>query len=380
VSAMDRPLPGASTPGEVSTGSQSDTGGIGSSELVLKQLAAAHLVDHTRDRRVLAGLALLLSALPGTEIVGGADLGTVAIEYAVGGWEVFPLSGKLPQLTCPINKAHKTAGRPDRCRGDCGNDGHGVIDATGDPAKVASWWAKYPRANIGARVPAGLFVVDTDPRHGGEAAFSDLERRHSPLPPTLTCFSGRGDGGRHRYLLHPGGELCSAGLPDGIDIKTHKGYVVVPQSLHPDTGKPYRWDDLTFPPAEPPTWLVDLLRPSPRAPRPSTPRASTVNSDSVADWFDASHTWADVLEAAGWTEVYGGWRHPTATSPLSATVTNDCLFVYSTNTQFEVTETGRPYGYTKLRAWAVLHHHGDLRTAARAAIELRRAATGRLAS
>jgi hypothetical protein len=50
------------------------------------------------------------------------------------------------------------------------------------------------------------------------------------------------------------------------------------------------------------------------------------------------------------------------------------LFVYSTNTPFEPTEAGRPHGYTRFRAWAVLEHGGDLSAAARAAAQLRGAA------
>jgi hypothetical protein len=60
------------------------------------------------------------------------------------------------------------------------------------------------------------------------------------------------------------------------------------------------------------------------------------------------------------------WLHPTATSACSATIRNNCLFVYSPNTPFAVTESRDPKGYTKFRAHAVLNHDGDMSAAARA--------------
>jgi hypothetical protein len=60
------------------------------------------------------------------------------------------------------------------------------------------------------------------------------------------------------------------------------------------------------------------------------------------------------------------WLHQDATSDCSATVRHGCLFVYSKNTPFEVTEAGVPCGYTRFRAYAVLDHGGDLPSAARA--------------
>jgi hypothetical protein len=81
--------------------------------------------------------------------------------------------------------------------------------------------------------------------------------------------------------------------------------------------------------------------------------------------------WADLL--AGWELVDGTgdstgsrWRHPTATSSCSATVKDGSLYVYSSNTPFEVTTEGDPHGYSKFRAYAVLQHGGDMRAAAAA--------------
>ena len=209
-------------------------------------------------------------------------------------------------------------------------------------------------------------MLDSDPRHGGEDNLVAFAAANGGLPSTLTCFSGRGDGGRHRYCLHPGGELSGKRLPEGVDLKTHSGYTVIPPSLHPDTGKPYYWAEPEMSIAPCLAWLADLLRPVAEE-KPERPiRTSRVVNDpeSIADWFTATTTWPEILEPAGWIEVYGGWRHPTATSPLSATIRHEVLFVYSPNTRFEVTEPEVPHGYTRFRAWAVLKFGGDLSAAA----------------
>jgi len=246
-----------------------------------------------------------------------------------------------------------------------------MLDATTDEHWLREHWR--PGYNVGARVHPGLVVLDTDPRHGGEDNLIALASESGELPETLTCFSGRGDGGRHRYFLHPGGALSSKRLPDGVDLKTHSGYVVVPPSRHPDTGRPYYWEDPKVPIAPCPAWLADLLRQvSEEYPRlPFAPRVVR-DAGSVADWFTASTTWSEVLGPAGWTETRGGWRHPGATSALSASIRHDLLFIYSTSTGFEVTEAEAPHGYTRFRAWAVLKFGGDLSAAAKAARAMRK--------
>lgn len=55
-----------------------------------------------------------------------------------------------------------------------------------------------------------------------------------------------------------------------------------------------------------------------------------------------------------------------ATSASSAKVQHERLFAFSPNTPFEPTYQGNPKGYIKFRAYAVLHHRGDPRAAARA--------------
>jgi hypothetical protein len=105
-----------------------------------------------------------------------------------------------------------------------------------------------------------MLAVDLDPRKNPNC-LADLEAFTGPLPATLTAWSGRSDGGRHLYFLRPAGPLTSARLPKGIDLKVN-GYCIVPPSIHPATGQPYRWKQHPVP-AIPPK-LRELLRPAPQ--------------------------------------------------------------------------------------------------------------------
>jgi hypothetical protein len=285
-------------------------------------------------------------------------LATAALELAEGGWEVFPLA--------PRSKVPLIAKR---------DGGQGVLDATCDLEQVERWWHQWPNANIGARVPLGVLVVDVDPRNRGAETWAELAADHEPIV-TLTSLSGRGDGGAHRYFLDPAKSKPAGRLGDGVDVKSRGGYLVVPPSIHPDTGRAYSWVDPVAPIAAMPRWLATLVRPPvierPRAIGPRIVSTST-SEPSVADAFTASTRWAEILGPEGWRLVKGDgdedgsrWRHPNASNAFSATIKYGLLFVYSTGTPFEVTCDGTARGYTRFRAFAVLHHRGDLSAAARA--------------
>jgi hypothetical protein len=138
-----------------------------------------------------------------------------ALWYARRGVAVLPLDGKAPRTT------------------------HGVKDASSDPAVVAGWWQRWPTANVGIAVGPGEVVVDVDTRHNGEALL--LELAAGPLPRTRTARTG--GGGWHLWFSDPDpAELRGRlGARSGVDLKKLGGYVVAPPSIHPDTGRAYRW-------------------------------------------------------------------------------------------------------------------------------------------
>ena len=172
------------------------------------------------------------------------DCSTTLIEAAFGyarkGWPVFPLKpGKKEPL----------------------GGGRGFKDASTSLTAVADWWTGNPDRNIGFAIPDSIVVMDVDPRNGGLEAVARLQDDHSFIEPTLCAASGRGDGGLHYYFqapdVHLVGNLGNAGYA-GIDLKKVGGYVVLPPSIHPDSGRPYRWVN-DWQPVEPmPSWLALL--------------------------------------------------------------------------------------------------------------------------
>jgi Bifunctional DNA primase/polymerase, N-terminal len=163
-----------------------------------------------------------------------------ACELALVGWRVFPCWPAGPRAKSPLTE-------------------HGHLDAATDPELIRQWWMRWPYAMIGAAVPESCIVIDVDPRNGGSV--EQLEALVGPLPDTLTVWSGRNDGGRHLYFRRPAGELTGSRLPRGVDLKV-RGYMIMPPSVHPVTGRPYGWE--RHPVAALPASLRELLRPAPR--------------------------------------------------------------------------------------------------------------------
>lgn len=182
-------------------------------------------------------------------------------------------AAKYVAANLPVLPLHSIRDGRCTCRTGCGRNAgkhprtaHGKDDATTDLRQGTAWWDRWPWANIGIRLPAGMIVLDVDPRNGGAVTLAELTREHGPLPPTLTARTG--SGGLHAWLAYAGparGQLCQ-----GVDVKTERGYVVAPPSAHV-SGRRYEWiTDLPTAPA--PRWVRRLLDPptSPAPPRPAT--------------------------------------------------------------------------------------------------------------
>lgn len=297
-----------------------------------------------------------------------------ALEYARNGAQIFPLNADKTPATR-----------------------NGMKDGSTDPDTITNAWR--PDSIIGCRIPPNLVLLDIDPRHGGDTVWNALIEAYGPINIGRQHHSGRNDGGFHAWFQHPGGDLFIRKLTDwaisngvahqlptvngrekwscGIDILHHgHRYTILPPSPHPETGQPYQWDTENAP-GPMPAFLAELLEPP--EPPPSLPArtlTATSDSDSIADWYTATASWADIL--TGWTLTHGDgetdgskWRHPAATAPYSASIRHGCLFVYSANTVFEETSPSDVTGYTKFRAMAEMSCGGDLSLAASYARELR---------
>ena len=172
-----------------------------------------------------------------------------ALWYASQDWPVFPCYGKAP-ITIIVK--------------------NGLYDATCDEATIRHWWAQWPQANIGMPVQTGSVVLDVDPRKGGDTTLHLLQQGHGPLPETLTSHTG--GGGLHLFFTSSVTTRNKTDWQPGIDTKAPPGgYVVVPPSIHPDTGKRYVWDVESGPdtlrPQHAPSWLETLLTYTVDAPR-----------------------------------------------------------------------------------------------------------------
>jgi hypothetical protein len=169
-----------------------------------------------------------------------ADNGPIAaaLDYARRGWAVFPCDGKKPRTS------------------------RGFHDASTDEKQIRSWWeAAHPGANIGLACNGDVWALDIDGPIGA-ASLNELEAIHGSLPATVTNLTG--GGGRH-FLFKSGNSPIknAAGVRPGLDTRSD-GYVVLPPSVHPDTGAAYKWEDGRGPDdievADAPAWLVDMVR------------------------------------------------------------------------------------------------------------------------
>ena len=140
-------------------------------------------------------------------------------------------------------------------------------DATTDIDQIVHWWTARPEANIGAtplvREGVRQAVVDIDVQNGGDRSWARLLDENGEPPMTLTARTGQG--GQHLWFWVA--ERGRSKIAQGIDCKFgDTGYVVVPPSVHPITGRRYSWEH-TVPVAVAPEWLRRLIRQQPRPPR-----------------------------------------------------------------------------------------------------------------
>ncbi|MCU6454338.1 phage/plasmid primase, P4 family [Sphingomonas sp. A2-49] len=169
-----------------------------------------------------------------------SPMGQAAIAFARRGWPVFPCNEKNGRPL--VGGDRDGEGKP------IPNTG-GLHKATCDVDQIASWWRKWPRAQIGLHSGAGGLVhIDFDPRkdeivdpHTGEIEYDEwtvdrlkaalLAQMGVPLPPTLASLTP--SGGEHHWFVMPDGEPIgnSGALPRHIDVRGQGGYIIAPPSV-----------------------------------------------------------------------------------------------------------------------------------------------------
>ncbi len=115
-----------------------------------------------------------------------------------------------------------------------------TVIAAGDEL-WSSWIATHPSMNLGILTgsESGIFVLDVDPRHGGDESYEELIQLIGPLPVTLAAQTG--GGGRHYVFKIPPGVAIknSVGtLGEGLDVRGEGGLIVVEPSV---TKGEYKW-------------------------------------------------------------------------------------------------------------------------------------------
>jgi len=133
-----------------------------------------------------------------------------ALAYAQKGWWVLPLK---PQSKEPCKFLR-----------------HGYLDASGDTKTITKWF-EDPDLNIGlAVVQSSLVIVDFDKRN---ATNKQEWRNYLDWCIKLNTHTVKTDDGYHFYFIADRDLHFKGKLANGIDIK-HKGYVVLPPSIHPN--------------------------------------------------------------------------------------------------------------------------------------------------
>ena len=173
-----------------------------------------------------------------------------ALGYAARGWAVIPLhcaifDGDNPvKCSCSLGATCKHIGKHPLTR-------NGFKDAASDPGVIRNWWARWPDANVGIATgkKSGIFVLDVDPRHGGDKTLGDRMDN-----PGTELIVQTGSGGTHFYYAydpaHPVGSRN--GVLQGIDVKGDDGYVVAPPSNHESGGSYTNMPDGTIQPGTAP--------------------------------------------------------------------------------------------------------------------------------
>ncbi len=147
---------------------------------------------------------------------------------------------------------------------------------------------------------SGIVVIDLDVKNGkdGVARWAELKTRHGiDDSQALRTLTGGGKGARHLIFRDTtSGAIGNSDskLVGGVDVKARGGCVLLPGSVHPETGKPYLpIGDWGRQPGPLPDKLRDLLlaskaKPAPRPTPAPTPRPGNGNGHEMAAYAEAA--------------------------------------------------------------------------------------------
>lgn len=219
-----------------------------------------------------------------------------ALAYAKLGWPVFRITGYKTPL----------------------KGSHGHLDATTDPAVIERWWTEKPNANIAVAL-GDIVVIDAD-GPGALARLKGILAAHNWVPDTAIAATSRG---RHLYFRAPPGvhirtrnEPRQKSGDDGIDIKAHGGWTVLPPSVNAKSKFQYKWLH-PLPISELPDWLIPALVPNEVAPAPR------MDLGPLPEYLKNNNT-KNITQAANESlqTIYSASEHSRITSALSTIPAN----------------------------------------------------------
>lgn len=196
-----------------------------------------------------------------------------AQQYARRGWPVLPLHTVDGDVCSCGTIACKSPGKHPRIP-------DGVHGASTNRAQIAGWWHRWPDANVGIATgrASGIWVLDIDPRNGGDAAWAAACRAGGGYNASseATTVVATGGGGYHIYFAYPsGGGVSNGKFAAGIDVKSDGGYVVAPPSSHA-SGKDYIWRNGPGKIIAAPEFIAKALKPAAIQAPAASPRPAGV--------------------------------------------------------------------------------------------------------
>lgn len=181
----------------------------------------------------------------------GLPYGGAASLYTQLGWHVVPLHSVRPDGTCTCEPRHD--GKPCKSKGKHPRQNDWPKQATNDTTQAAELFAQYQGSNIGLATGHDFFVLDVDPKNGGDSTLAALLAEHGPLPVTPEQATPSG-GSHYLFRMPPGRTVTNAKAGKGLDIRGVGGQIVAAPSR---TTASYRWVRAPWntPLADAPEWL-----------------------------------------------------------------------------------------------------------------------------
>lgn len=241
--------------------------------------------------------------------------------YLATGWQPIPLH------PCHSNTVH---------RGRLSSNGKRPIDKdwthkSYDAAAVIARCGAENR-NMGIRPGKGQMIIDVDPRHGGNESWVKFCSKFRLKPDTYPRVR-TGAEGSHFYVTYPADVDIVSTLKQypGLEFRSVGHQCVAAGSIHPETGKLYRWD-FKHPPLseapELPASLIEALRRENRDRRHAMECApysaeqikrrlsvlDPIEFRSYGDWIKVGMA----VKHAGGEDAYDVWRDWNARDPSYA--------------------------------------------------------------